>query len=82
LYVALAHAPYTRTSFQHVVDGTWGNRPAVRKPGLGDAAYGFRESGHEPALLDVLKGDRLVQITAPTLATAERTARAVLQGLA
>lgn len=78
LYVIVAHAPYTRKSFHAVVYGTRGGRPAVPEPGLGDAAYGFRESGTEPALLDVLKGSRLVQITSPTLATDREAARAVL----
>ncbi|MFH8336476.1 hypothetical protein [Streptomyces sp. AM6-12] len=81
LYIALLHAPYTGKSFKAVVDGTKGKRTAVPEPGLGDAAYSFRESGREPALLDVLKDGRLVQITAPTVATGRQAARAVLRRL-
>jgi hypothetical protein len=81
LYVAVAHAPYTRKSFLDVVHGTRSKSAAVREPGFGDAAYSFREVGRQLALLDILKGDRLVQISSPTVATSRRTAQAVLRRL-
>ncbi|MFJ9909152.1 hypothetical protein ACIRVK_41060 [Streptomyces sp. NPDC101152] len=81
LYVAVAHAPYTRKSFLDVVHRTRSKSAAVREAGLGDAAYSFREVGHQLALFDMLKGDRLVQISSPTVATSRQTAQAVLRRL-
>ncbi|MFB7669507.1 hypothetical protein ACFC1R_37320 [Kitasatospora sp. NPDC056138] len=78
LFVAVARASYSRKSFQEVVDGTKGR--AMKETGLGDAAYSFHvqdESG-DFVLLDVLKGRRLVQITAPSVDVGRQAAGLVL----
>ncbi|WP_123819868.1 hypothetical protein [Kitasatospora cineracea] len=81
LYVSVAHASYDRQSFRDVVDHTKGQ--PVTEPGLGDAAYSFRvqEDAQDYVLLDVLKGSRLVQITAPTAQEAHKAASSVLPQL-
>ncbi|MEU5385198.1 hypothetical protein ACFVT9_07450 [Kitasatospora cineracea] len=81
LYVSVAHASYDRQSFRDVVDRTKGQ--PVTEPGLGDAAYSFhvQEDARGYVLLDVLKGSRLVQITAPTAAEARKAASSVLPQL-
>lgn len=81
LYVSVARASYDRQSFRDVVDRTKGQ--PVTEAGLADAAYSFhvQEESRDFVLLDILKGSRLVQITAPTAEDARQTALLVLPRL-
>lgn len=86
LYVSVAHASYDSRSFRDLIDHTRGQ--AVTESGLGDAAYSFhtqedptQEDPKNSVLLDILKGNRLIQITAPTAEDARKAASVVLPHL-